>query len=278
MKKTLLILLLGLWSGARGGEISPVRDTVGVVRSEFVYDRAEFPSCHAATIVETSRGELMIALFGGKYESNADCSIWASHLGPKGWTPPRMVVDGVVDSVKTACWNPVLFQIPGGDLLLFYKVGTCVQEWSGWLVRSSDGGHAWSAPERLPEGILGPIKNKPILWGDRLLCGSSLERGGWRSYLEITDPGVRSWRTVGPLNNRKQAVQIIQPSLLRHADGTLQAICRSIDLRGTIVSVFSHDGGETWDEPCSTGLPNNDSGLDAVALRDGRFLLVYNHI
>ncbi|WP_308501362.1 exo-alpha-sialidase [uncultured Alistipes sp.] len=278
MKKTLLILLLGLWSGARGGEISPVRDTVGVVRSEFVYDRVEFPSCHAATIVETSRGELMIALFGGKYESNADCSIWASHLGPKGWTPPRMVVDGVVDSVKTACWNPVLFQIPGGDLLLFYKVGTCVQEWSGWLVRSSDGGHAWSAPERLPEGILGPIKNKPILWGDRLLCGSSLERGGWRSYLEITDPGVRRWRTVGPLNNRKQAVQIIQPSLLRHADGTLQAICRSIDLRGTIVSVFSHDGGETWDEPCSTGLPNNDSGLDAVALRDGRFLLVYNHI
>ena len=279
MKKILLLLLLsGVWSALHAAIPSPVRDTTGVVCSEFVYDRAEFPSCHAATIVETARGELMIALFGGKHESNADCSIWASHLRADGWESPRLVADGLIDSVKTACWNPVLFQVPGGELLLFYKVGRNVQDWSGWLIRSQDGGYTWSAPERLPDGFLGPIKNKPLLWGDRLLCGTSLERGGWRTYLEVTDPAVTTWRSIGPLNNRLSRTQIIQPSLLAHPDGGLQAICRAIDLRGNIISLFSRDGGETWSEPCSTGLPNNDSGLDAVALSDGRFLLVYNHI
>ena len=267
-----------VWAGARADIPSPVCDTAAVVCAEFVYDDADFPSCHAATIVETSRGEPMIALFGGLHENNSDCSIWITRRRGNGWQAPRLVADGMIDTVKTACWNPVLFQVPGGDLLLFYKVGACVQEWSGWLVRSSDGGDNWSKPERLPEGFLGPIKNKPLLAGDRLLCGSSLERGGWRTYLETTDRRLSSWRRIGPLNDRKSAVQIIQPSLVRHADGTLQAICRSVDLRGNIVSVFSHDGGETWDEPISSGLPNNDSGLDAVALKDGRILLVYNHV
>lgn len=279
MKKILLLLLLsGVWGTLRAGAPSPVRDTAGVVRAEFVYDRAEFPSCHAATIVETSRGELMIALFGGKYESNADCSIWASHLHADGWERPQLVADGLIDSVKTACWNPVLFQMPGGELLLFYKVGRNVQDWSGWLIRSQDGGYSWSAPERLPDGFLGPIKNKPLLWGDRLLCGTSLERGGWRAYLEVTDPAVTRWESIGPLNDRRSRTQIIQPSLVARPDGSLQAICRAIDLRGNIISLTSRDGGRTWDEPRSTGLPNNDSGLDAVALRDGRLLLVYNHI
>ncbi len=280
MKRRLLtLLLLSVPLCAVQARIpSPVRDTTGVVCAEFVYDSAEFPSCHAATVVETAQGEVMIALFGGKHESNADCSIWVSHLRAGGWELPTLVADGMVDSVKTACWNPVLYQVPDGELLLFYKVGTCVQEWTGWLVRSSDGGYTWSTPERLPDGILGPIKNKPVLLGDRLVCGTSLERGGWRTYMEMTDPAVGSWRTVGPLNNRKSRIQIIQPSLLRHADGTLQAICRAVDLRGNIISIFSADEGETWSEPVSSGLPNNDSGLDAVALQDGRFLLVYNHI
>ena len=37
------------------------------------------------------------------------------------------------------------------------------------------------------------------------------------------------------------------------------------------------DDGKTWGEMTLTDLPNPDSGTDAVTLRDGRQLLVYNH-
>ena len=37
------------------------------------------------------------------------------------------------------------------------------------------------------------------------------------------------------------------------------------------------DGGLSWSSLQPAALPNNNSGLDAVTLRDGRQLLVYNH-
>ena len=33
------------------------------------------------------------------------------------------------------------FQIPGEkELMLFYKIGSSVGDWTGWVVRSTDGG------------------------------------------------------------------------------------------------------------------------------------------
>ena len=43
----------------------------GIVEDEFIYDAAPFPSCHAATVVETSKG-LVSAFFGGTYERHPD--------------------------------------------------------------------------------------------------------------------------------------------------------------------------------------------------------------
>ena len=40
---------------------------------------------------------------------------------------------------------------------------------------------------------------------------------------------------------------------------------------------WSYDAGKTWTEMTDTQLPNNNSGIDAVTLRDGRHLLIYNH-
>jgi alpha-L-rhamnosidase len=103
------------------------------------------------------------------------------------WSAPVKVVDGVMnDSTRYACYNPVLFQVPGGELLLFFKIGPNVAGWTGWMMRSKDNGHTWSQREALPAGFLGPIKNKPLMINGKLICPSSTENNGWRVHFEIT--------------------------------------------------------------------------------------------
>ena len=96
------------------------------------------------------------------------------------------IVIEVASGVQSAtnrypCWNPVLFQPKTGSLLLFYKVGPSPGSWWGMMMTSENGGRTWSPPRRLPDGFLGPIKNKPVQCADGdILCPSSTEEGGWR--------------------------------------------------------------------------------------------------
>jgi alpha-L-rhamnosidase len=142
---------------------------------------------------------------------------------------------------------------------------------------SADNGRTWSTAVRLPGKILGPIKNKPILLPDGvLLCGSSTEEKsqGWRVYMERTPDWGKTWEQVGPLNEEKFGA--IQPTILRWGPGKLQVLCRTRG-QGVISESWSADEGKTWPQLTPTALPHPGSGIDAVMLKDGRGLLVYNH-
>ncbi len=246
----------------------------GVEDQEFVFTEAPFQQCHASTIVNTSAG-VVVAWFGGTEEGADDVGIWVSrHKG--GWTDPVEVANGIQHRGKRyPCWNPVLYQVPHGPLMLFYKVGSHPSRWWGELMVSYDGGRVWTQPRRLPEGIFGPIYNKPVLLSDgALLCGSSTEHDGWRVHFEITRDWGTSWERFGPVEDREQ-FDAIQPTILSHPNGRLQALCRSRE--GRITTTSSQDGGETWGTMVATDLPNPNSGIDGVTLFDGRHLLVYNH-
>jgi predicted neuraminidase len=251
----------------------------GVLNMEFIYEKAPFPSCHASTIAET-RDRLVAAWFGGTKEGHADVGIWLSRKSADGpWSEPVEVANGVQSPEKRhPCWNPVLFQpkTPAdAPLLLFYKVGPSPSTWWGLWVSSPDGGKTWSPPQRLPEGFCGPIKNKPVQLGNGdILCPTSSEHAGWRVHFERTpDPG-KSWSKTDPINDGKQ-IGAIQPSILFHPGGKLQALGRS--QQGRIWEAWSDDQGRTWGAMTLTALPNPNSGTDAVTLADGRHLLVYNH-
>jgi predicted neuraminidase len=247
----------------------------GIVEAEFVFDEAPFPQCHASTIA-IGRDGPVAAWFGGTREKNPDVGIWLSRKGDSGWTPPVEVADGVeAGGTRYPCWNPVLAEPPDGPLLLFYKVGPSPSTWWGMLVRSQDGGRTWSKPERLPDGIVGPIKNKPVFLTDgSMLCGSSTEDDGWRVHMEQTADLGKTWSKTGPLCDGR-TLAAIQPSILLHGDAALQILCRT--RQGKISQAWSSDGGRTWGEMTLTGLPNPNSGIDAVTLQGGRHLLVYNH-
>lgn len=308
----------------------PTRHTA-ILSDEFLYEQAVFPECHGATICEMPNGDLVASFFGGTKEANPDCCIWVCRK-PKGsntWSAPRLAADGLfllndpaarlagIDSLSTpvtdtkgnliarrkACWNPVLFQVPDGDLILFYKIGRKVSDWTGWLVRSTDGGKTWSRREPLPEGFLGPIKNKPEYVDGRIIAPSSTEgNGGWRIHFELSDDGGRTWRKTDPLvaalsvptqhrkpggDSRDDAeggetitakgalpIYAIQPGLLKHKDGRLQVLCRTRNAQ--VATAWSSDNGETWSEVTLLDVANNNSGTDAVTLQDGRHLLIYN--
>jgi predicted neuraminidase len=251
-----------------------------VITREFIYDKASFPQCHASTIAESKQG-LVSAWFGGTSEGNDDVGIWvARHLDGK-WTEPAEVATGLQDDGdRHPCWNPVLFQPSDSPLLLFYKVGPSPQRWWGMLMRSSDSGATWSTPERLPDGFLGPIKNKPIeLPGGELLCPSSSETptllSEWRVHFERTPDLGKTWTKVSPADSPDEPpINAIQPSILTRTDERLQAIGRTRSKR--LFETWSEDGGKTWSALKLTDLPNPNSGTDAVTLKDGRQLLVYN--
>lgn len=247
----------------------------GILVDEFIFDKASFPQSHAATIAETPEG-LIAAWFGGTKEGNKDVCIWTSHLVNDKWTAPQKVADGIInDTTRYACYNPVLYYADNGELLLFYKIGPNVAGWTGWMMRSKDNGHIWSTREALPDGILGPIKNKPELVNGVLLCPSSTEKGGWKAHIEFTTDNGRTWTKSEAINDGK-TIQAIQPSILKYKDGRLQILCRSRNT--TINESWSSDGGKTWSEMKASALPNNNSGTDAVTLKNGRQLLVYNHV
>lgn len=254
-----------------------------ILESEFIYPlgKKPTPQCHASTIVQTTKGTLMCAWFGGTKEGNSDVSIWISRFKNKQWTSPIKVADGIQytttdgKEIRYPCWNPVLFQPTKSPLILFYKVGKSPESWWGMLMTSDDDGKTWHSPTRLPEGIIGPVKNKPIeLQDGRILCGSSTEDNGWTVHFEYTYDYGKTFKRTPPINNTNE-ISSIQPCFLKHPDGTIQSLGRSA--QGKIWQCFSTNNGDSWTKMNLTTLPNPNSGIDAVTLRDGKHILVYNH-
>ncbi len=249
----------------------------GILVDEFLYEKASFPECHASTIAQTKTG-LVAAFFGGTKERNPDVCIWVCRQVNGKWTAPQNVADGIQnDTLRYPCWNPVLYQVPNGQLILFYKIGPSPGTWKGFMKTSADGGISWSVQKALPAGFLGPIKNKPVLLSNgTLICPTSTEDKGWNVHFELSPDNGKTWTKTADLAKGEGATGAIQPSILFHKDGKLQALCRSRDR--AILETWSTDNGLTWSPLTKTSLPNNNSGTDALTLKDGRQLLVYNHV
>ncbi len=249
-----------------------------VVQVEMIFPLAgrPTPGCHASTIVQTRQGQLLAAWFAGTDEGTDDVGIWVSRLEEGHWSRPIEVANGVMSPQKRfPCWNPVLFQAREGPLFLFFKVGPKPDQWWGERVISEDDGRTWKDRRRLPPHVVGPIKDKPVQLDDgRILCPSSSENAGWRVHVEVTRD-FETWEVTRPLRDPAK-IGVIQPTILTYPDHRLQMLCRTRG-KGAIAQSWSPDGGKTWSEMTLLSLPNPNSGIDAVTLKDGRQLLVFNN-
>jgi len=257
--------------------VSAQQPALTLLKQEFLFKEGQyFAQCHASTIEETADGTLLTSWFGGSHEGNKDVVIWGSLSDGDQWTPPVVWADGQVnDTLRYPCWNPVLFR-PKNEkkIYLYYKVGPNPREWWGMVKTSEDGGKTWSIAKKLPNNVLGPIKNKPLqLENGDIISPSSVElsEDRWLAHIEKTTKQQQEW-TVFPID-QQSPYNVIQPSVLLHDNNRLQVLCRSKE--GTVMSAWSDDLGKTWTALEKTNLINPNAATDAIRSGD-IFLIVYN--
>ncbi|MDY3558812.1 sulfatase-like hydrolase/transferase [Gemmata sp. JC673] len=90
--------------------------------------------------------------------------------------------------------------------------------------------------------------------------------------MALSDDGGKTWTASQPL----AGFGSIQPAVLERKDGTLVAYMRENGVFKKVRACESKDRGESWGTVYSTDLINPGSGLDAVRLASGNWLIVYN--
>lgn len=251
---------------------------VSNVSSTYISKDPITTNSHAATLVEYEPNQIMASWFGGSYEGAKDVGIYTSFYKNGTWTAAQLVVKPpVIKGDTLACWNPVLFKSSKTKkLYLFYKVGKNPREWFGAMLTSSDNGTTWSFPKYLPEGFLGPIRNKAIESNPGIiLCGSSTEsteKNQWRAHLEIYNEGTDTWSKIEIPNDK--GYDIIQPTILVHSPKKIQLLFRS--KHNKLITSWSKDNGKTWSNAEIINVVNSNSGIDALSLSNHSFLVVNN--
>jgi alpha-L-fucosidase len=245
-----------------------------IVSESYISDSTQYAQCHASTIIETSNG-LLVSFFAGPYERHPGVSIYTAAFEREQWQKPQKVTDGKVDTTLFPTWNPVLFRSAKNQIDLFYKVGPSPNDWWGMVMHSTDEGKTWSTPEKLADGIFGPIRNKPIqLASGIILSPSSTEESHelWKSHIERSTDGGQTWTKIAIPS--PDSVKVIQPTLLVYPDESIQALLRSN--QNVVMQSWSYDEGKTWSEVQPTTIPHPNSGIDAITLQSGEMLLANN--
>ncbi|MEI6694676.1 MAG: sialidase family protein [Bacteroidota bacterium] len=268
------LLLLYLVLSNSFDAVAQQTPSLTILSQEVIFSDPPFAQCHASSLIELKKDTYMAAWFGGSYESANDVCIWSSVKSNGKWSEPyRLVCGEVSDSLRYACWNPVLFRCSKKELILYYKVGVSPREWWGMKIHSSDNGITWSPASRL-NGILGPVRNKAIVLtsGIWLNPSSTETTDRWKVFVERSADKGENWEVI-PLDTVNSA-KVIQPTLLVYPDGKIQALCRSN--QNYILESWSLDEGKTWSSLQKTTVLNPNSGIDTVTLQSGLQLLVYN--
>jgi predicted neuraminidase len=277
----ILFMLAGglMPSSPVGAAAEPLKEAI------FAPGSAPFAASHASTVVELKNGDVMSAWFGGTAEGKPDVAIWGATRTRAKWSAPVELAR----EPDVPCWNPVLFHTRDGKLWLYYKFGPSPQTWTGARKWSTDEGKTWSPVEHLPAGLLGPIRAKPLVLQDgTIVSGTSIEAyRSWAAWIERSTDGGKTWAKIGPIvppvNPDRQGSSdwtdvdgIIKPSVVPLGRKHLRLYARSTAKTGRVCMADSYDDGVTWTQARPLEVPNPNSGIDAVALSDGRVVLVYN--
>ena len=114
-----------------------------------------------------------------------------------------------------------------------------------------------------------------ILDGKRLIVPLSSD-GFEFALVAWTDDWGKHWHTSAPIVGEANQ----QPSIVERKDGTLVAFMRDDGPRPVphVLLSESHDRGQTWTSVHDSPIVDTGAGVEAIVLKDGRWLLVNNDI
>jgi predicted neuraminidase len=237
---------------------------------------------HAASLARLPGGELACVWFGGSMEGMPDISIHMSVLDEANgrWSPAQIFRDDPSRSEQ----NPLLYTAHGGSVWLLYTSQVSGNQETSIVRRriSRDGGKTFGAPHTFIDTPGTFIRQRIIRLssGELLLpvfrC-RKLPGDVWTGHLDTSavlhseDDGT-TWRET-PVPS---SLGLVHMNIMEAGKGGMLALFRSRWADFIHIS-RSMDNGLTWSDLEPTTLPNNNSSIQCIRLRDGRIALVYNH-
>lgn len=232
---------------------------------------------HAAFLYRGLVGDLRCAWFAGGLEGKSDICIHSSILDEKSglWQSAQALTDDPVRSEQ----NPVLFSPDGQRTLLFHTAQPGGNQ-DQCIVRMREVGKSPRNTD-LPTGSF--VRARPILRSDGAwllplhhcthVPGSRWTgRHDYASVAITTDEG-HSWRCV----NVPNSTGCVHMTLVPLDGDKIIALFRRRQA-DFVYKTLSEDGGESWQEPTATNIPNNNSSIAAMRMKDGRIALVCNPV
>ena len=239
------------------------------------------PSSHAANLLQLKNGDVLCFWFSGTWEGKSGVAIAVSRLakGSHQWSVPVHVDSKEGKSFQ----NPVGFQAPDGTVWLFNTEQGADEGQSNshvLVTKSHDNGVTWTRPEVLFDKA-GAFVRQPVVImsnGNWLLPmyytpSRGITTGAESNYsaMKISADQGKTWKEcLVP-----SSAGLVQPSVLL-IKGHYVAFFRS-RFADFIYRSASLDGC-TWTAPVKTSLPNNNSSIQAVLLRDGKIAMAFNNV
>ncbi|MFT3780941.1 MAG: exo-alpha-sialidase [Nibricoccus sp.] len=266
-------------------------DAVPFFNRSWVSPAEHTPAAHCSSICKLPSGDLLAIWYGGTREGAADVSLFTSRLpaGSSEWTPPERTVDRALaenelDRTVKKVGNAVIFPDRAGNLLMVY-VSVSIGGWSGSALNvkvSRDEGRTWSESRRLTcnpfLNLSSLVRNKPIYTSDGRIGLPIYHEMAMKfpQMLWLTpaaDGTVADYR----IRNLSSENGLIQPSLVPLGGDRILMLLRDRRAAHSVHTAYSDDNGWTWSQAQPSNLPNPNAAVDALRLRDGRILMVYNH-
>lgn len=277
---TTFFLLVGTLGAADDSFIDKLAD--GKIRPSSVpglqvaYLPVVFPSSHSSNLLNLSNGDLLCAYYSGLWEGKSGVAIVISRLakGSNQWTKPVVVAQ----EQGSAFGNPVLFEPSAGLLWLFYtsQAADAGQSNAHVLYRTSpDDGKTWSKAKVLFAKPGSFDRQRLVTIGEEWffpMYYTPRQDADHYSAIQISADQGHNWKECAIPDSSG----LVQPDLVEVPPRRFLLFFRSRFADWVYSS--SSDDGCSWTKPQPTQIPNNNSSIQVMRLKNGHLAIAFNNI